>query len=126
MVGKEEHFDPSAAPEDQPPNKEVYRRRDADSLFVIGCFFIVLAIAVLVGTHWAETERARVVNVVAGGLLLLIGLGAAGYGLAVKLKLKRRRRAKLQAALQAALVSKRREKQKERQREKRKQKRKRS
>ena len=79
-------MDTTKPPETKSPDTRPYRRRDADSLFVMGCFFTVLSIAVLVGTFWAEDAQARLVNVVSGAVLFLLGIGAAAYGLSVKRK----------------------------------------
>jgi putative Mn2+ efflux pump MntP len=54
---------------------ETYRSRDAASFMVMGGFFAVLAVLVLAGTFWADDFSFPVVlNVIAGVLLLLIGL----------------------------------------------------
>lgn len=57
------------------------RQRDALSLLMVGGFFALLALLVLVGTWWTlERPRAAAVNVVAGMLLLGIGLGMMAAG----------------------------------------------
>ncbi|MBL9122933.1 MAG: hypothetical protein JNG90_04830 [Planctomycetaceae bacterium] len=51
------------------------RARDATSFLLLGSFFSILATLVLIGTLWTlDRPRAMVVNLSAGGLLLLIGL----------------------------------------------------
>jgi len=60
--------------------RETYRRRDSDSLFVMGIFFTVLSVAVLVGSFWADGTKALVVNLFSGGILLAIGAGSVAYG----------------------------------------------
>lgn len=51
------------------------RARDASSLLLLGGFFTVLATLVLLGTLWTlDRPRPMVVNLLAGGLLLTIGL----------------------------------------------------
>lgn len=53
-----------------------YRSRDAASFLVMGSFFVVLALLVLLGTFWSEDFSFPVVlNVVSGVVLLLVGLG---------------------------------------------------
>lgn len=57
------------------------RLRDAWSLLMVGGFFALLALLVLVGTWWTlERPRAAAVNVVAGLLLMAIGLGMIAAG----------------------------------------------
>ena len=55
-----------------------YRGRDAASLVIIGGFFVLLAVLVLLGSFaagGAEVESAaRIVNLAAGVILLLIGI----------------------------------------------------
>ena len=51
------------------------RARDATSFLLLGSFFSILAMLVLIGTLWTlDRPRAVIVNLSAGGLLLLIGL----------------------------------------------------
>lgn len=49
--------------------------RDSESLMMLGGFMTLLSLPVLAGTMYAETTRAMVVNVVAGLVLLAIGVG---------------------------------------------------
>jgi len=72
-------------PEDR---RDQHTRRDGESLIIMGSFFAVLALLVLVGTFFEAQEMAMAVSLVAGGLLLLIGIGAVLFGL----RLRRRSR----------------------------------
>lgn len=69
--------------EKKPPGIEQahqYTKREAETQMVLGIFLSVIAIPVLIGTFWAETGRAMVVNAVAGVVLLAIGIGLAIWG----------------------------------------------
>ena len=58
-----------------------YRQRDAASFLMLGTVFAVMGSLVLVGTFWTlERMHAMVVNLVAGLLLLAIGLGMLALG----------------------------------------------
>ena len=57
-----------------------HTRRDAETQILLGGFIFVLGIPVLIGTWWAETTVARIVNVVAALVLLAIGAGFLLYG----------------------------------------------
>ena len=60
--------------------------RDADSLKILGFFFVALGLLVLVGTLWTlENFRAMVVNLASGFVLTAVG--------AVMLAVSRRLRA---------------------------------
>ncbi len=60
----------------QPPrDRAEYRDRDGTSLKIIGGFFSLFSILVLVGTFWEKRSHGIVVNLTAGFLLLSIGLG---------------------------------------------------
>ena len=64
--------------EEHPHSQEAqheHSKRDAETQMVLGAFIVYITIPVLIGTYWAETFHARVVNVVAG--LVLGALGAA-------------------------------------------------
>ena len=55
-----------------------HAERDAASLRILGFFFTVLGLLVLVGTYWTprdENMRATIVNAVSGGVLTAIGAG---------------------------------------------------
>lgn len=57
-------------------NKEVHQhtRRDAETFQALGIFIVALAIPVLIGTFFAVRPHAIVVNIIAGAVLLLIGI----------------------------------------------------
>ena len=58
------------------PNRETdHGKRDSETLFLLGGFITILSLPVLIGTVFAETGRAMVVNALSGLLLLIIGLG---------------------------------------------------
>lgn len=68
-----------------PANPSEDRDRDALSLLLVGSFFAVLAVLVLIGTWWTlERPRAAWVNVVSGALLMAIGLGMVAMGLRMR------------------------------------------
>jgi hypothetical protein len=60
-----------------------HTKRDAETLFVLGLFVTVLAVPVLIGTIWAQTGIQTVVNLVAGIILLGIGVGMVLRGRSV-------------------------------------------
>lgn len=62
------------------PGAANHARRDGEALLIMGVFFAVLAVAVLVGTAWNEPGKGRVVNVVSGLVLLGIAALAAWTG----------------------------------------------
>lgn len=51
------------------------RERDTRTDRLLGGFFLVLGVTVLAGVFFAELTVDRVINVTAGGLLLLLGAG---------------------------------------------------
>ena len=55
-------------------------QRDSETQMALGVFIFVLSLPVLLGTLWADGMHARVVNIVAGVVLLGIGVGLFGYG----------------------------------------------
>lgn len=61
-----------------------HTRRDAETQMILGAFVTVISIPVLIGTFWATTPHARIVNVVAGLVLLGVGLAIALWGLRTK------------------------------------------
>ncbi len=69
--------DPIETPGPDPAN---HARRDGEALLIMGVFFAVLAVAVLVGTAWNAPGKGRVVNVVSGLVLLAIAAVAAWIG----------------------------------------------
>ena len=58
-----------------------HTRRDAETQIALGAFIAILAVPVLIGTLWATSTVAGVVNLAAGGILFFIGLGFLVYGL---------------------------------------------
>jgi len=56
-------------------NQDRHSKRDSESLLMLGGFLVLLSLPVLVGTAFAETSRAMIVNAVAGLTLLAIGAG---------------------------------------------------
>ncbi len=54
--------------------------RDAASLKILGFFFTVLGLLVLVGTLWSlDNTRAIIVNVASGATLVAVGLGMTAF-----------------------------------------------
>ncbi len=51
-----------------------FQQRDAETQLVLGLFVFILSIPVMLGAHWANNTHAMIVNLVAGGVLLLVGL----------------------------------------------------
>ena len=70
-----------------PQDGQDHTRRDSETQIVLGAFVSVIALPVLVGTFWAETPHARIVNIVAGLVLLGIGLGMVAWGFRTKKKI---------------------------------------
>lgn len=51
------------------------RRRDGDTMMMLGGFVAILAVPVLIGSAFAGREHAMYVNIAAGVVLLAIGVG---------------------------------------------------
>lgn len=52
-----------------------FRQRDAASLLILGSFFVLLAVLVLIGSLWAVGRtHALIVNLGAGAALLIAGI----------------------------------------------------
>lgn len=64
----------------QPGDSNRFAKRDSETQMMLGGFVTLISIPVLIGTFWAGTTRAAVVNVAAGAVLFVIGLGIAIYG----------------------------------------------
>ena len=81
---KRESGVPPGASSDDPRSAEEtrqsHRRRDAEAITIIGAFFAVLALLVLIGVLVHRSE-GMAVGVCAGSLLLLIGLGSVWTGM---------------------------------------------
>jgi hypothetical protein len=60
--------------DEQQPRPET-TQRDVETLYLIGGFLTFFAMATLAGSFWPMSIRARVVNTVAGLVLLGLGLG---------------------------------------------------
>lgn len=61
------------------------RERDAASMKLLGGFFCVLAVLVLIGSYWSMGRpHAMVVNLGAGGLMLLVGLAMLWMGVRLR------------------------------------------
>jgi hypothetical protein len=67
-----ENQDSVSSPESESRAGE--RRRDAASLWIIGGFFMVFSLLVLLGLCWEERLHGIVVNLGAGLALLAVGL----------------------------------------------------
>jgi len=71
---------PTEAPTD-------HSKRDAETQKVLGIFITYISIPVVIGTYWAETTRAMVVNATAGLVLFGIGIAMAVWGAKTSKKL---------------------------------------
>ncbi len=57
------------------------QQRDASSLRVLGLFFTILGVLVLIGTVWTRNDlHAAVVNASSGIVLLTVGIGTITIG----------------------------------------------
>ena len=72
---------------EQNAKQHQHARRDAETQMALGLFLSVISVFVLIGTFWADTTRAIVVNLVFGLILLAIGAGMALWGLKSRKKL---------------------------------------
>lgn len=61
-------------------NHEQHRERDAASFTIIGGFFAVLSVFVLIGTFFEDRGHGQIVNVAAGLILLIVGIVMLGLG----------------------------------------------
>lgn len=57
----------------RPNDHEQFRQRDAASLLMMGSFFIVMGVLLMVACFWIDQSKALVVNTGAATALLLIG-----------------------------------------------------
>ena len=63
------------------PDRKQFYARDGMSLVLLGGFFSLLAVLVLLGSFWNDRgSAALVVNIIAGLLLLGIGFGTVVSG----------------------------------------------
>lgn len=82
--------------EEHPPAHETvhgkYGQRDAETQMVLGGFVTFISIPVLLGTFWAERPHAIVVNIIAGLVLMSVGIIIGVIGLRGYLRLKHKAR----------------------------------
>lgn len=80
--------------EEHPPAQETahgkYDQRDAETQMVLGGFVTFISIPVLVGTFWADRPHAMVVNIIAGLVLMGVGIAIGIVGLRGYFRLKRK------------------------------------
>jgi hypothetical protein len=57
---------------DRPAGHE-HTKRDAESLWALGIFLVVLSVPVLIGTFFEDEAFAQIVNVLSGLAILTIG-----------------------------------------------------
>ena len=57
-----------------------YTKRDAESQTAVGIFVTYISLPVIVGTFWAKTVHAKVVEIIAGLVLLGIGIAIIVWG----------------------------------------------
>jgi putative Mn2+ efflux pump MntP len=57
-----------------------HNRRDAETQTVLGIFITFISTPVILGTFWAQRSHAMIVNLVAGFILLGIGLSMIYVG----------------------------------------------
>ena len=66
---------PSDEPRDDSPAQTQHDKRDGESLLIMGGFFVVLAVAVMLGTQWDQwNEPVGVINIAASLALALVGV----------------------------------------------------
>lgn len=73
----EHDYDSPSAPRSE---ADRHTRRDGESLFMLGAFMAVLWVPVMIGTAFADTSRAMIVNAVSGGVLLIFALAFLWHG----------------------------------------------
>jgi hypothetical protein len=74
--------------------KQELRTRDAETQMALGLFVVVISVPVLIGTLWADRMHAAVVNVIAGGVLLSIGVILAVFGMRARSRMAAEQRDK--------------------------------
>jgi len=68
---------------DKNDDPHLHTRRDAETFWVLGLFLVILSVAVLIGTFYAERFHAMVVNVIAGLILLATGIAMVWRGVSL-------------------------------------------
>lgn len=63
-----------------PQDPHQHTRRDAETQIALGIFVTAISLPVLLGTFWADSLKAVVVNVAAGLVLLGVGVAMALWG----------------------------------------------
>lgn len=72
----------------QAERKADLSKRDAETQLALGLFVIIIALPVLAGTFWADRIHAAVVNVIAGLVLMGVGVGLAYFGARARARMK--------------------------------------
>ncbi|NOY57558.1 MAG: hypothetical protein GXO75_01310 [Calditrichaeota bacterium] len=54
--------------------------RDLDTLILIGSFLAVFGVAVMIAVFYTDTFHGKIVNLISGGLIFLIGLAGVIKG----------------------------------------------
>jgi putative Ca2+/H+ antiporter (TMEM165/GDT1 family) len=57
-----------------------YTKRDAETQTAIGLFVTYISLPVIAGTFWAQTVHAKAVEIIAGLVLLSIGIAIIVWG----------------------------------------------
>ena len=70
-------------------NEARLAQRDAETQMALGIFITILSLPVIVGTLWANNMHSRVVNIVAGTVLLGVGVALLTYGWSKRSKMAR-------------------------------------
>ncbi len=70
--------------EDNPDSTPSFASRDAWVLTLLGSFFAVFGVLVLIGLCWPQTSAEKLVTVISGTALLVIGAGGLWLGRRLK------------------------------------------
>jgi hypothetical protein len=73
---------------DEPQEQQGPTKRDMETVMLIGFFLVFFALATLAGSLWDMSFRARVVNTVAGLVLLGIGAGALWWAKSMSTRIR--------------------------------------